>query len=62
MVEDGWLQGPVEHWVEELVRLVEELRFDGFIELFVSELDASTRFYERALGSHVERSDEPGFT
>jgi alkanesulfonate monooxygenase SsuD/methylene tetrahydromethanopterin reductase-like flavin-dependent oxidoreductase (luciferase family) len=28
---NGWLQGPVEHWVEELVRLVQELRFDGFI-------------------------------
>lgn len=27
----GWLHGPVEHWVAELVRLVRELRFDGFI-------------------------------
>jgi alkanesulfonate monooxygenase SsuD/methylene tetrahydromethanopterin reductase-like flavin-dependent oxidoreductase (luciferase family) len=27
----GWLRGPVEHWVDELVRLVRELRFDGFI-------------------------------
>jgi alkanesulfonate monooxygenase SsuD/methylene tetrahydromethanopterin reductase-like flavin-dependent oxidoreductase (luciferase family) len=26
-----WLHGPVEHWVEELVRLVTELRFDGFV-------------------------------
>jgi alkanesulfonate monooxygenase SsuD/methylene tetrahydromethanopterin reductase-like flavin-dependent oxidoreductase (luciferase family) len=28
---DGWLRGGVEHWVEELVRLVRELRFDGFV-------------------------------
>jgi alkanesulfonate monooxygenase SsuD/methylene tetrahydromethanopterin reductase-like flavin-dependent oxidoreductase (luciferase family) len=28
---DGWLRGPVDHWVEELVRLARELRFDGFI-------------------------------
>jgi hypothetical protein len=28
---DGWLAGPVEHWVEELVRLVREYRFDGFV-------------------------------
>lgn len=27
----GWLHGPVEHWVSELVRLVRELRFDGFV-------------------------------
>ena len=27
----GWLRGPVEHWVEELVRLARELRFDGFV-------------------------------
>jgi alkanesulfonate monooxygenase SsuD/methylene tetrahydromethanopterin reductase-like flavin-dependent oxidoreductase (luciferase family) len=27
----GWLNGPVEHWVEELVKLAAELRFDGFV-------------------------------
>ena len=27
----GWLHGPVEHWVEELTRLVTELRFDGLV-------------------------------
>jgi alkanesulfonate monooxygenase SsuD/methylene tetrahydromethanopterin reductase-like flavin-dependent oxidoreductase (luciferase family) len=27
----GWLHGPVEHWAEELTRLVRELRFDGFV-------------------------------
>jgi alkanesulfonate monooxygenase SsuD/methylene tetrahydromethanopterin reductase-like flavin-dependent oxidoreductase (luciferase family) len=27
----AWLHGPVEHWIEELVRLVRELRFDGFV-------------------------------
>ena len=27
----GYLDGPVEHWVEELVRLVREYRFDGFV-------------------------------
>ncbi|HEX8103381.1 MAG TPA: LLM class flavin-dependent oxidoreductase, partial [Solirubrobacteraceae bacterium] len=27
----SWLHGPVEHWAEELARLVRELRFDGFI-------------------------------
>jgi len=26
-----WLHGPVEHWVEELVRLVRDLRFDGLV-------------------------------
>ena len=29
--QEGWLRGPVEHWTEELVRLVRELRFDGFV-------------------------------
>jgi alkanesulfonate monooxygenase SsuD/methylene tetrahydromethanopterin reductase-like flavin-dependent oxidoreductase (luciferase family) len=28
---DGWLHGPVDHWVEELTRLVRELRFDAFV-------------------------------
>jgi alkanesulfonate monooxygenase SsuD/methylene tetrahydromethanopterin reductase-like flavin-dependent oxidoreductase (luciferase family) len=28
---DGWLHGPVDHWVEELARLVRELRFDAFV-------------------------------
>jgi alkanesulfonate monooxygenase SsuD/methylene tetrahydromethanopterin reductase-like flavin-dependent oxidoreductase (luciferase family) len=27
----GWLHGPVDHWVEELVRLARNLRFDGFV-------------------------------
>ena len=27
----GWLNGPVEHWVSELTRLVTELRFDGLV-------------------------------
>lgn len=27
----GYLDGPVEHWVEELVRLAREYRFDGFV-------------------------------
>jgi hypothetical protein len=27
----GWLHGPAEHWVSELVRLVRELRFNGFV-------------------------------
>jgi alkanesulfonate monooxygenase SsuD/methylene tetrahydromethanopterin reductase-like flavin-dependent oxidoreductase (luciferase family) len=26
-----WLHGPVEHWVEELTRLVRDLRFDGVV-------------------------------
>jgi alkanesulfonate monooxygenase SsuD/methylene tetrahydromethanopterin reductase-like flavin-dependent oxidoreductase (luciferase family) len=26
-----WLHGPAEHWVEELTKLVTELRFDGFV-------------------------------
>lgn len=26
-----WLHGPVEHWVEELIRLVRDLRFDGLV-------------------------------
>ena len=28
---NGWLDGPPEHWVEELTRLVIEFGFDGFI-------------------------------
>ncbi len=27
----GWLHGPVEHWVDELTRLMTELRFDGLV-------------------------------
>jgi alkanesulfonate monooxygenase SsuD/methylene tetrahydromethanopterin reductase-like flavin-dependent oxidoreductase (luciferase family) len=27
----GWLDGPVDHWVEEIVRLVRDYRFDGFV-------------------------------
>jgi hypothetical protein len=27
----GWLHGPVDHWVQELVRLVRDLRFDGLV-------------------------------
>jgi alkanesulfonate monooxygenase SsuD/methylene tetrahydromethanopterin reductase-like flavin-dependent oxidoreductase (luciferase family) len=30
-VVTGWLHGPVEHWVEEITRLVTELRFDGLV-------------------------------
>ena len=29
--QEGWLRGPAAHWTEELVRLVRELRFDGFV-------------------------------
>src|SRR4051812_13424868 len=28
---DGWLDGPPEHWVEELTRLTSEYGFDGFV-------------------------------
>ena len=27
----GWLHGPPDHWIEELVRLVRDLRFDAFV-------------------------------
>jgi hypothetical protein len=27
----GWLHGPVDHWAGELVKLVRDLRFDGFV-------------------------------
>jgi alkanesulfonate monooxygenase SsuD/methylene tetrahydromethanopterin reductase-like flavin-dependent oxidoreductase (luciferase family) len=27
----GWLDGPVDHWVEEIVRLVRDYGFDGFV-------------------------------
>jgi alkanesulfonate monooxygenase SsuD/methylene tetrahydromethanopterin reductase-like flavin-dependent oxidoreductase (luciferase family) len=30
-VTTAWLHGPVDHWVEELVRLVRDLRFDGLV-------------------------------
>ena len=28
---DSWLHGPPDHWVEELLRLNREFRFDGFV-------------------------------
>ena len=34
---DGWLRGPAEHWVEELVKLGRDLRFDGFVAWFDDE-------------------------
>jgi hypothetical protein len=34
---DGWLRGPVDHWVEELVKLARDLRFDGFVAWFDHE-------------------------
>jgi alkanesulfonate monooxygenase SsuD/methylene tetrahydromethanopterin reductase-like flavin-dependent oxidoreductase (luciferase family) len=34
---DGWLRGPAEHWVEELVKLARDLRFDGFVAWFEGE-------------------------
>ena len=32
-----WLRGPAEHWVEELVKLVRDLRFTGFVAWFDDE-------------------------
>jgi hypothetical protein len=34
---DGWLRGPADHWVEELVKLARDLRFDGFVAWFDHE-------------------------
>ena len=34
---DGWLRGPGEHWVEELVKLGRDLRFNGFVAWFDDE-------------------------
>ncbi len=34
---DGWLRGPAGHWVEELVKLGRDLRFDGFVAWFDDE-------------------------
>jgi alkanesulfonate monooxygenase SsuD/methylene tetrahydromethanopterin reductase-like flavin-dependent oxidoreductase (luciferase family) len=31
---EDWLRGPAEHWVEELVKLARDLRFDGFVAWF----------------------------
>ena len=31
---EGWLRGPAEHWVDELVGLARDLRFDGFVAWF----------------------------
>jgi len=28
---NGWLDGPPEHWIQELTRLVRDYGFDGFI-------------------------------
>jgi hypothetical protein len=38
-IGDGsdWLRGPAEHWVEELVKLARDLRFDGFVAWFDDE-------------------------
>ena len=33
----GWLRGPAEHWVEEIVKLARDLRFDGFVAWFDDE-------------------------
>jgi alkanesulfonate monooxygenase SsuD/methylene tetrahydromethanopterin reductase-like flavin-dependent oxidoreductase (luciferase family) len=53
--QEGWLRGPADHWVQELVRLARELRFDGFVlwpdhedplgqtERFASEVAPSVR-------------------
>ena len=35
----AWLHGPVEHWVQELTRVLTELRFDGVV-LWVDHEDA----------------------
>ena len=34
---EGWLRGPADHWVEEIVKLVRDLRFDGFVAWFDDE-------------------------
>jgi alkanesulfonate monooxygenase SsuD/methylene tetrahydromethanopterin reductase-like flavin-dependent oxidoreductase (luciferase family) len=38
VIADGatsdWLRGPVDHWVEELVKLARDLRFTGFVAWF----------------------------
>jgi len=34
---EGWLRGPAEHWVEELVKLARDLRFSGFVAWFDAE-------------------------
>ena len=34
---NGWLRGPVDHWVEELVKLSRDLRFTGFVAWFDDE-------------------------
>jgi alkanesulfonate monooxygenase SsuD/methylene tetrahydromethanopterin reductase-like flavin-dependent oxidoreductase (luciferase family) len=34
---DGWLRGPAEHWVEELIKLGRDLRFNGFVAWFDDE-------------------------
>ena len=41
VIADGavtdWLRGPVDHWVEEIVKLVRDLRFTGFVAWFDDE-------------------------
>jgi alkanesulfonate monooxygenase SsuD/methylene tetrahydromethanopterin reductase-like flavin-dependent oxidoreductase (luciferase family) len=39
-----WLHGPVEHWVEELTKLVRDLGFDGFV---LAPANGSTEQIER---------------
>jgi alkanesulfonate monooxygenase SsuD/methylene tetrahydromethanopterin reductase-like flavin-dependent oxidoreductase (luciferase family) len=41
VIADGgaerWLRGPADHWVEEIVKLARDLRFDGFVAWFDDE-------------------------
>ena len=43
---EGWLRGPAEHWVDELVGLARDLRFDGFVAWFddADQLGQTERF------------------
>jgi alkanesulfonate monooxygenase SsuD/methylene tetrahydromethanopterin reductase-like flavin-dependent oxidoreductase (luciferase family) len=34
---EDWLRGPVDHWIDEIVKLARDLRFDGFVAWFDDE-------------------------
>ena len=55
---DRLARGPAEHWVEELVKLVRDLRFDGFVAWFDDEdqLGQTERFATEVVPACVTRS------
>jgi alkanesulfonate monooxygenase SsuD/methylene tetrahydromethanopterin reductase-like flavin-dependent oxidoreductase (luciferase family) len=49
----GFLDGPVDHWVEELVKLVRDYRFDGFVFAPSEDLIEQTERFGRQVAPAV---------